>query len=142
VSTEKAATGASTARAVTRASTSRAAADIECGGLPWWSARLPYLAGGSPHGRIEQWRSVDPQEAARRSSIRHPGEEDEEEVVAGGAEGEETAGTSPVAVGSAAAKGGGRGSRVTGAGVDREEGGWDGGEERDTWRWGEESRIP
>jgi hypothetical protein len=86
-------------------STMRAAADIERNNLPRRSTRLPYLAGGSPHGWIEQWRGVGPQEAVRRSSIRHPGEEGEEEVVAGGTEGEETAGTSPAGAGSAAAEG-------------------------------------
>jgi hypothetical protein len=70
-----------------------------------------------------------PQEAARRLLIRHLGEEGEEEVVAGD---EETAGTSPASAGSAAVEeGGGRGSGARGTGVDREEGGWDGGEERD-----------
>jgi hypothetical protein len=96
------AAGASTA---TRASTMRAAADIARNNLPWRSTHLPYLAGGSPHGWIEQRRDVGPQEAVRRSSIRHPGEEGEEEVVAGGTKSEETTGTSPVGAGSAAAEG-------------------------------------
>jgi hypothetical protein len=81
-STEKAAFGASTVRAARLpTSTARASAGIECGGLQWQSARLPYLAGGSPHGRIERRRGVDPQEAARRSSIRHPGEEALQETI-------------------------------------------------------------
>jgi hypothetical protein len=67
---EKAASGESTARAARHpTSTARVAAGIECGGLQWRSAHLPYLAGGSPHGRIERRRGVDPQEAARRLSI-------------------------------------------------------------------------
>jgi hypothetical protein len=105
---------------------------IERGGLPWQSARLPYLAGSSAHGRIERWCGVDPQEAARRSSIRRPGEEGEEEVVAGGAGGEETVGTSPAGIGSTTAEGGGCRSGVRAAGWIKEESGWDGGEERDT----------
>jgi hypothetical protein len=48
--------------AAARASTARVAAGIKHDGLPWQPARLPYLAGGSPHWRIERRRGVDPQE--------------------------------------------------------------------------------
>jgi hypothetical protein len=110
----------------------------------------PYLAGGSPHGRIERRCDVDPQEAVHRSSIRHPGEEGEEEVVAGGTKGEEMVGTSPAGAGSAAAEGeegagwgrrsGPRGQRAQGW-IERREVGM--GERRELPRdGGEESRIP
>jgi hypothetical protein len=38
------------------------ATGIERSSLPLRSARLPYPAGGSPHGRIERRRDVDTQE--------------------------------------------------------------------------------
>jgi hypothetical protein len=51
-------------------STARAAAGIEHDGLPWRPTHLPYLAGGSPHWRIERRPGVDPQGAARSRSER------------------------------------------------------------------------
>jgi hypothetical protein len=124
------------------ASTARAATGIERSSLPWRSARLPYLAGGSPHGRIERRRDVDTQEVACRSSIRHPGEEGDEEVVVGGTVARRRPGPHRSAPDPPPQKEGGSGTGETagtsgakGAGVGREEGGWDGGEERDTWGW-------